>query len=184
MCNIAFLPIYVTGHKLTSSGRCPSAFLCIVHWCNLLCSTLFHVKRCCVYASQHAVVLSLIHISSPSLWRQRQLTAHSLLTWHNVATMVLVTAGHLWSQTWFWLTACWNCCIQHERANCCEAGTARRCQSESQFTFCEQHCNWNHMKGAMHVIAWCAGWQRTLRFKYEDSVSEFSPSFCRPHGSL
>jgi hypothetical protein len=40
------------------------------------------------------------------------------------------------------------------------------------------------MKGAMHVIAWCAGWQRTLRFKYEDSVSEFSPSFCRPHGSL
>lgn len=146
--------------------------------------TWFHVQRRCVYASQHAVVLWPIHSSSPSLWRQSQLTAHSLLTWHNVATMVLVTAGHVWSQTWSWPTACWNCSIQHERANCCEAGTARRCKSESQFTFYGQHCNCNHMKGAVHVIAWCAGWQRTLWFKYEGFVSEFSLSVHRPCGSL
>lgn len=95
------------------------------------------------------------------------MTARSLLTWHNVAAMVLVTAGHVWSQTWSWLATYWNCCFQHERADCCEAGTARRCQSESQLTFYEQHCNCNHMKGAAHVIAWCAGWQRTLPLKYE-----------------
>lgn len=112
------------------------------------------------------------------------MTPCSLLTWHNVATLVLVTAGHMWSQTWSRLTACWNCCFQHERADCCEAGTARRCQSESQFTFCEQHCNCNHTKGAVHVIAWCAGWQCTLRFKCEGFVTWFSPSLHRSRGLL
>jgi hypothetical protein len=114
MCNIVFLPVYVTRHKRTSSGRCPNAFLCIVHWCSPLCSTRFHAKDS-VYTPVSmqkfcdSFTSAVPHFGDRGSW---QLIPYwHDMTRHNVATMLLVTAGHVCSQTWSWLTTCWNCCI-------------------------------------------------------------------------